>query len=152
MVAEEPKAKEIVNWISIAVIIGVTIFAMRYIEKKETAIRPAVVHKRRKLRQFKLQEMADSGTLPADLEQGPRRDEHARHGGGAVNAREQPTLAMPAPTRAEAYPPLQYGWEHPSATATGYPSKIAAVIRAAGPDLSSSRHGGHRLGERRERK
>jgi hypothetical protein len=63
---------------------------------------------------------------------------------------------MPAPTRAEAYPPLQYGWEHPSATATGHPSNIAAAIRAAGPDLSSSRHGGDRLGgrraERRERR
>jgi hypothetical protein len=79
MVAEGPKAKEIVNWISIAVIIGVTIFAMRYIEKKETAIRPAVIHKHRKLRKVKLQDMADSGTLPADLEQGSRRDERARH-------------------------------------------------------------------------
>jgi hypothetical protein len=97
-IVDEPKSKTIVKWTSIVVITVVTIVAMKYIERKEDAVRPDIVYQRRKRRQTKLQALAD-------IEAQKHDGEDVVGGSGRVSSGSP--LVIPTPHRAgvPVYPP-----------------------------------------------
>jgi hypothetical protein len=93
-ITDKPKALAIVKWVFIAIIVATTLFAMRYIEKKEAAVQPDIIQQRRKRRQVESQEMVDNGMLPSLH----RRNDTSRD----TSTVELGLLNAPTPTRSTA--------------------------------------------------
>jgi hypothetical protein len=54
---------KIIKYLVLGVTVIVTVFAMRYISKKQTAVKPLVIYERRKRRQAQLHSFASSESL-----------------------------------------------------------------------------------------
>jgi hypothetical protein len=113
LIPEQTKTSKIVQYVSIAVTIIVTIRAMRYLDAKRAAVAPEIVYARRKRRQARLQAEANLAyTSPSALESGlsisPIRPEN-RPSGSTIHAprpsygqQRSTDVLFPQPTH---YPP-----------------------------------------------